>query len=773
MATDPERVKAIFLAAAEKPDDAARAAYLASACADDGALQARVEALLRAHDTADSFLGMPAAEVAHLEETHTMTLAGSSGPGSGRADHSAARSEDDEELLSFLTPSSRADSLGRIGRYEVLEILGKGAFGTVFRAFDDVLHRVVAIKVLAPRMAATSPTRKRFLREARSSAAVRHDNVVQVHEVEEKPLPYLVMEFIPGETLQQNLNRVGPLDVPAVVEIGRQLALGLAAHATGLIHRDIKPGNILLTAGPQTRVKIADFGLARVADDASITQSGIIAGTPMYMAPEQALGHALDQRADLFSLGSVLYQMVTGRPPFAAQSTLAVLSRVAEDTPRPIREIIPETPQWLCDLIARLHAKNPDERFQSAGEVADLLARHQAQPERRVLPVAPVEGAPRSPGDLPTTSQPRRQSFHWATAALVLAGLAGLGFAETGGVTNLHGTVIRLFSPEGTLVVEVDDPGVRVSIDGDNLVITGGGVQEIRLKTGPHTLQATKDGKVLRHELVTVTNRGRQVLRVHREAEEKTAAPAQHGPAPAPLEEGTVTTVAARLRALNPDFNGTIRSRGMDGLVIDGPGLQDISPVRALPGLRFIFSNSRSLTDLSSLRGMHLVDVTVTNSGVADLSPLKGMKLTHLEVTGSPVSDLWPIKGMPLLDLQVAYTAVVDLSPLEGMKLKCLNVGGCGRLSDLSPLEGMPLTELNLPGTAVSDLSPLKGMRLTYLGFPNTPVSDISPLSGMPLERVWCDFQPQRDAAILRSIPTLETINKRPAAEFWKTMDAK
>ena len=146
----------------------------------------------------------------------------------------------------------------------------------------------------------------------------------------------------------------------------------------GLIHRDIKPGNILLEDGVE-HVKITDFGLARAADDASLTQSGFIAGTPMYMAPEQAQGETIDQRADLFSLGSVLYTMCSGRPPFRAANTIAVLKRVAEDTPRPIREIIPEVPEWLCELIARLHAKNPADRITSAQEVADLLARRLAE----------------------------------------------------------------------------------------------------------------------------------------------------------------------------------------------------------------------------------------------------------------------------------------------------------------------------------------------------------------------------------------------------------
>ncbi len=164
--------------------------------------------------------------------------------------------------------------------------------------------------------------------------------------VEDQPIPYLVMEYIDGETLQQKLDRTGPLDVAEVLRIGAQAARGLAAaHKQGLIHRDIKPANILLENGIKQRVRITDFGLARAADDASLTQSGLIAGTPLYMAPEQAEAKAIDQRADLFSLGSVLYVMVSGRPPFRAPTTLAVLKRVASDTPRPIREIVPEVPE--------------------------------------------------------------------------------------------------------------------------------------------------------------------------------------------------------------------------------------------------------------------------------------------------------------------------------------------------------------------------------------------------------------------------------------------
>jgi formylglycine-generating enzyme required for sulfatase activity len=218
--------------------------------------------------------------------------------------------------------------------------------------------------------------------------------------------------------------------VPEVLRIGRQIAEGLAAaHATDLIHRDIKPGNVLLEGG-QHRVKITDFGLARAADDASISQSGIIAGTPMYMAPEQALGQTLDQRADLFSLGSVLYQMVTGRPPFRANTTVAVLKRVAEDQPRAIREIIPETPQWLCDIIAKLHAKDPDDRFQSAREVADVLADCEAQLKAN----AKLKDYSRIPRSKPQRSGRRK----WlAVAGAVLLSVIALAVTEFAGVTHL------------------------------------------------------------------------------------------------------------------------------------------------------------------------------------------------------------------------------------------------------------------------------------------------------------------------------------------------
>jgi hypothetical protein len=296
---------------------------------------------------------------------------------------SPGEAADEQALLAFLDPPAKSGHLGRLGRYEVTAVLGWGGMGVVLKAVDATLRRLVAIKVIAPRLAANAAARQRFLREAQAAAAIRHEHVVTIHAVEEaRGSPYNVMEYVPGMSLQERINRAGPLPLHEVLRIGMQTASGLAAaHALGVIHRDIKPANILLERG-SGRVKITDFGLARAVDDPGLTQNGTIVGTPEYMAPEQARGEAQDQRADLFSLGSVLYAMCTGRSPFRAATSLAVLRRVSEETPVPIAKINPEMPGWLVRVIARLHAKDPADRFGSAEEVAALLGGYLAAPPR-------------------------------------------------------------------------------------------------------------------------------------------------------------------------------------------------------------------------------------------------------------------------------------------------------------------------------------------------------------------------------------------------------
>ncbi|MCA9052630.1 MAG: SUMF1/EgtB/PvdO family nonheme iron enzyme, partial [Planctomycetaceae bacterium] len=305
---------------------------------------------------------------------------------------------------------------------------------------------------------------QRFLREARAAAAVTHPHVVTIHAVEEGTgttgsVPYLVMECVDGKTLRDKLDTVGQLSVKEILRIGSQIAQGLAAaHKQGLIHRDIKPANILLENGVE-RVKITDFGLARAVDDLSVTRTGDVAGTPQYMSPEQAQGEPVDQRSDLFSLGSVLYAMCTGRAPFRGEGVMAVLRRVVESTPRPIREVNPDVPQWLCDIIEKLHAKQPQDRYQTAAEVATLLEQALAEVQHASTSVT---RAPTSlhGGSAPISPAPsdRNPGFtgRWIAAGLITT------------VVALAFVLIRITNRDGT------ETTVEVS-DGKSVVVEAGG----------------------------------------------------------------------------------------------------------------------------------------------------------------------------------------------------------------------------------------------------------------------------------------------------------
>ncbi len=335
-----------------------------------------------------------------------------------------------QSVLDALGPTDDPQMLGRLGGYEVSGVVGSGGMGIVLKAIDKSLDRTVAIKVLAPHLASSGAARKRFAREAKAAAAVLHPNVIAIHSVSnDEVLPYLVMPYVRGTSLQKRLDTEGPLSLREILRIGSQIAAGLAAaHAQGLVHRDIKPANILLEDGVE-RVAITDFGLARAVDDATITHSGVIAGTPQYMSPEQARGETVEQFSDLFSLGSVLYAICTGRPPFRAESTYGVMRRITDSEPTPIREINPDIPDWLCAIIARLMSKRPSERFRSAVEVTELLEKclaHVQQPATVPLPASLPK---------PAYSSATRSSFFGFKGfgfKGVLAMIAMLGFGLLG-----------------------------------------------------------------------------------------------------------------------------------------------------------------------------------------------------------------------------------------------------------------------------------------------------------------------------------------------------
>lgn len=381
---NPQSIEGLFLIALEKKTPAERIQFLDETCGDNLEQRRRVEALLMAYDDAGSFL-----EKSPLGPVDTTSYP-----------------------LDFLTPSDDPDLLGTLGEYQIQKVIGQGGMGIVFRALDPKLNRIVAIKVMSPLLAVNPNARKRFLREAQAAAAVSHPHIVTIHAVDEAQLPYLVMEFVVGQSLQEKLDKVGSLKVTEILRIGSQIAEGLAAaHKQGLIHRDIKPANILLENGVE-RVKITDFGLARAVDDVTITKTGEVSGTPQYMSPEQASGDHVDQRSDLFSLGAVMYAMCTGRSPFRASNLVAVVRRVCDDTPRPIQDVNEEIPDWLVEIIDCLLEKRPENRLQTAHEVAELLGAHLAHVQQPGA-VPPMERKPSKP--------PRQQTEAPQKAALPVA----------------------------------------------------------------------------------------------------------------------------------------------------------------------------------------------------------------------------------------------------------------------------------------------------------------------------------------------------------------
>lgn len=297
------------------------------------------------------------------------------------ASNSSVRAEVDQaptaaviaHLKQWIGPTDDPTKLGRIGAYEVVGIVGVGGAGIVLKAFDGRLNRFVAIKTLLPGLAHSAVARRRFERESQAVAAITHQNVVPIYAVDSyNGLPYLAMHYVAGQSLQRRLDERGPLQPTEIVRIAAQIARALsAAHAQGVIHRDIKPANILLEANID-RVLVTDFGLARVVDEAS-THSGAVTGTPQYMSPEQCHGHKADQRTDLFSLGSLIYAMCVGRAPFRSETLMGMLRKICESAPRDVRELNPDIPEWLAAFIQKLHQKHPEDRFESAKLVADLL----------------------------------------------------------------------------------------------------------------------------------------------------------------------------------------------------------------------------------------------------------------------------------------------------------------------------------------------------------------------------------------------------------------
>lgn len=279
----------------------------------------------------------------------------------------------------FLEPPTKPGGLGCLGDYELIRVLGEGGMGIVFEADDKKLGRKVALKVLRPELTDEN-FRQRFEREGKISSSIQDDNICLVYQAGvHKLVSFMAMEFLKGEDLDEKLKRDGWLPIPVVFKIAKQMALGLAAaHEKKLIHRDIKPANVWLeSSGPGgdfKRVKLLDFGLAKSTEvESTLTAKGMIVGTPNYMAPEQICGEPLDERADLFSLGCVMYRMLSGKIPFEKENTLAVLHAVVESEIPSLNDLDQKLPKEVYGLMTKLLSKDPADRPATARKVVAMI----------------------------------------------------------------------------------------------------------------------------------------------------------------------------------------------------------------------------------------------------------------------------------------------------------------------------------------------------------------------------------------------------------------
>jgi hypothetical protein len=585
-------------------------------------------------------------------------------------------------------PPATAGEVGTLGPYRVVRLLGRGGMGEVYLAIDARLNRRLALKVMLPQFAADPAARGRFLREARAAATVTHDHVVTVYEAGElRGAPYIAMQLLRGCPLDEYLRRKGGLTVPQILRVAREAAAGLAAaHAAGLVHRDVKPANLWLEA-PHGRVKVLDFGLARPVDaDVELTKSGAVIGTPAYMSLEQARGEKVDARADLFSLGAVLYRLCTGRLPFDGPTVMAVLTALGTEDPPPVRELNPAVPPPLADLIHHLLARKPADRPSSAAEVV-RRARADADPAAPAPdpdPLADLDVADDWPAaaDAPTTPAAVRERpggrRRWAAAGaavlIAAAGVAaviGVGGGESpappapaAGADPDREAAVRVLGLGGTVRVRGGAADVRRA---DDLPPGRFDLAEVDLagsKVADDDLAVFRGCKKLTHLRLSrtgVTDRGVGYLN------------GCQGLTHLWLSRTGVTDAGLR------DLPG-VAVLDLSGTEVTDAGLADLAENTDLSGLDLSGTGVTDagldhLGDCQNLTDLDLSGTRVTGAGLARLTACRGLKhlwLARTRLTGDGLAHLRELPALELLDLSgtgVADAGLAHLRELKGLKL--------------------------------------------------------------------------------------------------------
>lgn len=655
----------------------------------------------------------------------------------------------------------------RVGGYTIVRKLGEGGMGVVYLATDTRLGRPVALKVLRRELAVNAVDRDRFQREARSAATVEHDNIVPVYDVGETAEggPFIAMPLLKGESLDARLRRDPVAPVVLVLKVAEDVASGLAAaHAAGLVHRDIKPANIWLEGDPGAsdpteqvrRCKILDFGLARFVapGDAQLTGSGVILGTPAYMAPEQARGERVDHRADLFSLGVVLYRMATGQPPFAGTTPLSFLVAVTTDAPPPARAANPTLPPALADLIDRLLSRAPSDRPQSAADVVRAARDIRTRPDPastsypQLLPLAEEQSDPDTVPD--PRPRPPASRGRWVLVAAALLALVPLGAwlagAFNGGKPD--GTVAKSDAPqpptdEQPKPAEVPKPAPPVVpepkaapavADPDRTaalwVIGIGGCVCVNGEGGEISSANGLPTEPFQLTALTLTENAKA-----RDADFAKLAGCRHlftlGLSGAPVGDTALTHLRGSPVLMYVYLKGTrITSAGLTALG-DCTAIQELD----LSYTQVDDDGLKHLARLSKLSLLYLVETKVTPAGVADLArALPGCQITWNGGVEKPDPErkaaLWVLSagGSVHVNGDGQEVRKADKLPKEPFKLTQVYLTDPVKDADLEALAGCKnLTSAYLVGTGITTegLTHLKDCKkLTSLNVSGTMVCD-------------------------------------------------